>query len=149
MTVAMRGDRFHTKYWIEPDIENRIKEGSITCHRNAELKEIRMDDAVLSSGGDEVVVPCDFVLAMTGYEPDTSLLESIGAVVDQETGKPELNDNFETTVPGLFVIGTLCAGCESNVIFIENSREHGPTIVRYIVGQRDRQSKDAPAESGP
>ena len=149
VTIAMRSDRFHTKYWIEPDIENRIKEGSITCHRNAEVKEIRMDDVVLTSDGEEVVVPCDFVLAMTGYEPDTTLLESIGAVVDQETGKPELNDHFETTVPGLFVIGTLCAGCESNVIFIENSREHGPTIVRYLLKKGERRPDPTPVESGP
>ena len=114
-----------------------------------DTKEIRMDDAVLTTDAGEVVVACDFILAMTGYEPDTSLLESIGAIVDQETKKPELSEHFETTVPGLFVIGTLCAGCESNVVFIENSREHGPAIVRYLIEKGKRPAEPAPGDSGP
>lgn len=137
VTIAMRGDRFHTKYWIEPDIENRISEGSIVCYRDAEIKEIRMDDVVLvDNQGREVIVTNDFVLAMTGYEPDTSLIEMTGAIVDAETKKPELNEHFESTQPGVYVIGTLCAGCDSNVIFIENSREHGPAIVAHILSER-------------
>ncbi len=91
---------------------------------------------VRTPGGDLVSVPNDFVLAMTGYEPDTSLLESTGAAVDRATGKPELSDALETTVPGIYVAGTLCAGCESNVVFVENSREHGPTIVSSILRKR-------------
>lgn len=133
VTVAMRSEHFHTKYWIEPDIENRIKEGAIACYRNAEVLEITPDDVMLRDGqGEHVSVPNDFVLAMTGYEPDTSLLEMTGALVDKATGKPQLSDDFESTVPGLYVAGTLCAGCESNVVFVENSREHGPAIVRAI-----------------
>lgn len=133
ITVVMRGDKFHTKYWLEPDIENRIKDSDIACYRDAQVREIRPDDVVIAdASGNEIVIPNDFVLAMTGYEPDTSLLESVGAVVDQETKIPDLNEHFETTIPGLYVIGTLCAGCESNVIFIENSREHGPAIIKHI-----------------
>lgn len=134
VTVAMRGERFVTKYWIEPDIENRIREGSIVCHRRATVREI-LPDAVLLEGADgaEIRVPNDFVLAMTGYEPDTSLLEHAGARVDRATGKPALSEHFETNVPGLYVAGTLCAGCESNTVFVENSRDHGPTIVRHIL----------------
>lgn len=133
VTVLMRGDRFHTKYWVEPDIENRIKEGSITAYRNSEVAEIRMDDVLIRTAeGKEIAVPNDFVLAMTGYEPDTTLLESTGADVDRSTGKPVLTENHETTVPGIYVAGTLCAGCESNVVFVENSREHGPAIVAHI-----------------
>lgn len=134
VTVAMRSTRFQTKYWIEPDIENRIREGSITCYRNTSVVEIRPDDVLLQTeGGEPFAVPNDFVLAMTGYEPDTSLLESAGAKVDPVTKKPELTEHLETTEPGLYVIGTLCAGCESNVVFVENSREHGPIIVHHIV----------------
>lgn len=133
ITVAMRGDRFNTKYWVEPDIENRIQEGSIACHRNTDVAEIRFDDVLLKTADQgEITVPNDFVLAMTGYQPDTSLLEATGAEVDQATGKPTLTEDFESTVPGLFVAGTLCAGCESNVVFVENSREHGPAIIRAI-----------------
>ena len=136
VTVAMRGGKFDTKYWIEPDIENRIAEGSIACYRNVEVAEIRPDDVVLRNGsGADIVVPNDFVLAMTGYEPDTALIASLGAAVDASCGKPVLNDRYETTVPGLYVAGTLCAGQESNVVFIENSRDHGPAIVRDIISK--------------
>lgn len=134
VTVAMRSPRFHTKYWVEPDIENRIKEGSIRAFRNCEVLEIGFDDVTIRTESGEIVqVTNDFVLAMTGYEPDTSLLESTGARVDRATGKPVLDDAHETTVPGVFVAGTLCAGCEANVVFVENSRDHGPAIVRRIV----------------
>jgi thioredoxin reductase (NADPH) len=137
VTVVMRSDRFHTKYWIEPDIENRIKEGAITAYRNAEVVEIRPDNVrVRIASGEVIAVPNDFVLAMTGYVPDTTLLEGTGAIVDPESKKPALNAQFETTVPHLYVSGTLCAGCESNVVFVENSREHGPAIVADIVRKR-------------
>lgn len=137
VTVAMRGDKFDTKYWIEPDIENRIAEGSIGCYRNVELAEVRPDDVVLRNGsGKDIVVANDFVLAMTGYEPDTALIASLGAAIDASCGKPVLNEHFETTAPGLYVAGTLCAGQESNVVFIENSRDHGPAIVRDIMKKR-------------
>ncbi len=138
VTVAMRSDRFHTKYWIEPDIENRIKEGSIACHRRVAVQEIRPDDVVLRhESGREVAVANDFVLAMTGYEPDTALLRRLGAIVDPVSKRPELSEAFETTVPGLYVAGTLCAGVESNEIFIENSRDHGPRIVEHIAVRRN------------
>jgi thioredoxin reductase (NADPH) len=137
VTVVMRSNKFHTKYWVEPDIENRIKEGSITCYRNAEPVEIQYDDVLVrTETGDIVAVPNHFVLAMTGYEPDTSLVEGVGAVIDHSCGKPELSDEFETTVAGLYVAGTLCAGQESNVVFVENSRDHGPIIVKHIESRR-------------
>lgn len=137
VTVVMRSDRFHTKYWIEPDIENRIKEGSITCHRNAHVVEITPDTVLVrTESGETMTVANDFVLAMTGYEPDTSLLERAGAVVDPATKKPALTADFESTVPGLYVAGTLCAGCDSNTVFVENSREHGPIIVAHIAAKR-------------
>lgn len=137
VTVAMRGDRFETKYWIEPDIENRIAEGSIACYRRVNVVAIRPDDVVLrAADGTEHIVANDFVLAMTGYEPDTSLVDSLGATIDVTCGKPVLSEHFETDVPGLYVAGTLCAGQESNVVFIENSRDHGPAIVRHILSRR-------------
>ena len=137
VTVAMRGSRFSTKYWIEPDIENRIKEGSIHCFRNCSVVEIRPDDVVIvDESGNHTTILNDFVLAMTGYEPDTSLIERVGAKVDHECGKPSLSGNMESTVPGLYVAGTLCAGQESNIVFVENSREHGPTIIEHILSKR-------------
>jgi bacillithiol disulfide reductase len=138
VTVVMRSDRFHTKYWIEPDIENRIAEGAIVCYRDAEVIAIRPDDVLIRDGqGEEHCISNDFVLAMTGYEPNTSLLEGMGAEIDRSCGKPILNDAFESTVPGLYVSGTLCAGEDANVVFIENSRDHGPTIVKHILTKQD------------
>ena len=137
VTVVMRSEKFHTKFWVEPDIENRIAEGSITCYRSAEVKQIRPDDVlVVDETGKEVVIPADLVLAMTGYEPDTGLLKRAGAQVDEGTNKPVLNDHLETTVPGLYVMGTLIAGVDSNVVFIENSRDHGAKIVSHIFSKR-------------
>lgn len=137
VTVAMREQRFETKYWLEPDIENRIREGSIACHRGVDVKEIRPDEVVLANhAGGEVTVPNDFVLAMTGYVPDTSLVAALGAKIDTQCGKPVLNERLESTVPGLYIAGTLCAGEESNVVFVENSRDHGPLIVDDILRKR-------------
>lgn len=141
VTVVMRGSEFHTKYWVKPDIENRIKEGSIACYRNARIKAIRPDDVVIvDENGREVVIENDFVLAMTGYEPDTSLLEAAGAEIDREKNRPILTESLETTVPGLYVIGTLIAGVESNVVFIENSRDHGAKIVEDILRKQSASS---------
>lgn len=143
VTVAMRGERFNTKYWVEPDIENRIKEGSITAFRNSEVVEITPDDVAIRTAAGEIArIANDFVLAMTGYEPDTSLLEGTGAAVERATGKPVLDGAHETTVPGIFVAGTLCAGCESNVVFVENSREHGPVIIGRILEQGAAQGRE-------
>lgn len=137
VTVVMRSDRFHTKYWIEPDIENRIREGSIACYRNSELVAIEPDAVRVRDGaGAETSVPNDFVLALTGYAPDTALIEAAGAAIDHTCGKPVLSEALESTVPGLYVAGTLCAGQESNVVFVENSRDHGPLIVKDILCQR-------------
>jgi len=145
VTLVMRSVKFHTKFWVEPDIENRIAEGSITCYRNARVTEIRPDDvAIVDESGAEVVLPIDLVLAMTGYTPDTSLLKSVGAKVDAATNEPVLSDALESTVPGLYVMGTLIAGVKSNVVFIENSRDHGARIVAGILEKRATMAEKSP-----
>ena len=145
VTVVMRSEKFHTKFWVEPDIENRIAEGSITCYRNATVTEIRPDDAtIVDETGAEIVLPIDLVLAMTGYEPDTSVLKNAGAEVDARTNKPVLTESLESTVPGLYVMGTLVAGVESNVVFIENSRDHGAKIVADILRKKAVVSEKTP-----
>lgn len=134
VTVIMRGAEFSTKFWIKPDIENRIAEESIRCYRNAEIVEIRPEEIeIRDDAGRPVTLECDFVLAMTGYEPDTSVLRGLGAEVDRKSNKPVLTEQLESTVPGLFVMGTLIAGVESNVVFIENSRDHGAKIVSRVL----------------
>lgn len=136
VTIAMRGTEFNTKYWIKPDVENRIAEGSIACHRNTEVMEIRPEEVLLrEANGQTWSIENDFVLAMTGYEPDTTLLREAGAEVDAVTKKPHLSAAYESSVPGLYVAGTLIAGVDSNVVFVENSREHGPAIVRDILAK--------------
>ena len=137
VTVVMRSDEFHTKFWIKPDIENRIQEESILCYRNADVLEIRPGEMdIRDEQGRTVTLHSDFVLAMTGYEPDTSMLRAVGAEVDAESNKPVLTEHLESTVPGLFVMGTLIAGIDSNVVFIENSRDHGAKIVSRILASR-------------
>lgn len=137
VTIVLRSDKFHTKFWVEPDIENRINEGTIGCYREAEVLSIDEDCVhIREHDGTETALEADFVLAMTGYEPDTTLLKTMGAVVDDTTRKPELTEGLETTVPGLYVMGTLCSGVESNVVFIENSRDHGTRIVNDILRKR-------------
>jgi len=137
VTVIMRSKKFHTKFWVEPDIENRIKEGSITCYREADVLEITPDEVVINdSEKNEVRVPCDFVLAMTGYAPDTSMIRQLGADMNDEKNKPVLTEGLETTALGLYVMGTLCAGIDSNVVFIENSRDHGARIIQDILSKR-------------
>ncbi len=134
VTIAMRGTEFDTKYWIKPDIENRIAEGSIACHRNTRIAEIRPDEVLLhTQGGEPFSVANDFVLAMTGYEPDTTLIENAGVQVNADTRKPTITEHYESNVPGLYIAGTLIAGVDSNVVFVENSREHGPVIINQIL----------------
>ena len=137
VTIVMRGDAFNTKFWVEPDIENRIKEGSIACYRNAKVLSIHEDGlSIHDEAGETRVLEADFILAMTGYAPNTTLLSTLGADIDETLNKPILSEGMETTVPGLYVMGTLCAGVESNVVFIENSRDHGTKIVADILRQR-------------
>ena len=137
VTLITRGDTFNTKFWVEPDIENRIKEGSIVCYRNAEVQSIHEDGLIIrDEQGAEVDLEADFILAMTGYSPDTTFLRDLGATIDELHIKPVLSEGLETTTPGLYVMGTLCAGVESNVVFIENSRDHGTKIVGDILRKR-------------
>jgi thioredoxin reductase (NADPH) len=137
VTMVLRGDSFNTKFWVEPDIENRIKEGSIACYRNAEVLSIEESGITIrDAAGETQSIKADFILAMTGYAPNTTLLSALGAAIDEALNKPILSEGLETTVPGLYVIGTLCAGVESNVVFIENSRDHGIKIVGDILRQR-------------
>jgi thioredoxin reductase (NADPH) len=141
VTIVMRSAKFHTKFWVEPDIENRIKNEEIACYRDAEVSSIDEDGVhIVDSDGKSLYLEADFVLAMTGYEPNTSLLESMGAEVNGDDKKPVLTEGLETTVPGLYVMGTLCSGVESNVVFIENSRDHGTKIVGDVLRKRSEMS---------
>ena len=124
------------KYWVKPDIENRITEGSIAARFNTRVVEITPTDVVVEGPAGREELPADFVYLLTGYRSDTSLLRSVGAKVDDAEGAPVLNgDTFESTVKNLFVIGAAVAGKQSGKIFIENGRFHGEVAIREIAGR--------------
>jgi thioredoxin reductase (NADPH) len=125
------------KYWVKPDIENRIKEGSIPARFSTQVVEITPTDVLLDGPDGRVREPADAVLLMTGYRSDTTLLKTAGAEVDDREGAPVHNpDTFETTVPNLFVIGACVAGKQSGRIFIENGRFHGRVAARVIAERK-------------
>ena len=129
------------KYWVKPDIENRILEGSIPARFNTRVIEITPSDVVLEGPDGRVRERADAVLLLTGYKSDTTLLRQAGAAIDESIGAPIHDpETFETTVPGLFVIGACVAGKQSGRIFIENGRFHGEVAVKQIAERRERQT---------
>jgi thioredoxin reductase (NADPH) len=121
------------KYWVRPDIENRIKEGSVAARFETRVVEITPSHAIVDGPAGRESLPADFVYLLTGYRSDTSLLRSVGAQVDDTEGAPVLNpETFETTIPNLYVIGAAVAGKQSGKIFIENGRFHGEVAVREL-----------------
>jgi thioredoxin reductase (NADPH) len=118
------------KYWLRPDIENRIAAGEIAAHLGAEITEITdRDVAVRTAGGAMVRVPADRVYALTGFQPDFELFERIGITLDPDTGRPALDpETLETNVPGVYMAGSVTAGRAISEIFIENGRYDGEKI---------------------
>lgn len=128
------------KYWVRPDIENRIKEGSIKACFNSSLKEIRPSDVVIDTPDGEVVLPNDWVLCLTGYQPNLSFLKNAGVdLSDDEIRKPGYSeDTYESNVPGLYLAGVICGGMNTHRLFIENSREHAQKIVAHIASKTEK-----------
>jgi len=125
------------KYWVRPDIENRVKEGSIAAYFNTTVVEIKPTTIVLSRGlpqpeAPEVEIAADAVYLLTGYRADSALMTAAGVHLNDRDA-PIINpDTFETNVPGLFVAGGAIAGVDTGTIFIENGRFHGEKIVEEI-----------------
>jgi thioredoxin reductase (NADPH) len=127
------------KYWVKPDIENRIKEGSIDAHFDMHVTDITPVDVGLDGPAGRWRLPVDAVLLLTGYRSDITVLRSAGAVINEDTLAPVCNpETFETTVPGLFLAGAVIAGRESGRIFIENGRFHGQTVIDEIAKRLGR-----------
>lgn len=124
------------KYWVRPDIENRIKDGSIISYFNSSVVEIKPESVIISTPDGEKEIKNDFVLAMTGYRPDYDFLTRIGiATIDPVTMEPQYdNTTFQTNIPGIFLAGVVCCGQETRKWFIENSRYHATNIFVYIKG---------------
>lgn len=126
------------KYWVKPDIENRIKEGSIKAYFNAEVIDIRQADADIQTPEGVITLPNDFVLALTGYHPDFNFLRRLNIhLSEDENACPTYNPaTMETNVKGLFLAGVVCGGMNTHKLFIENSREHADKIIKYVASEQ-------------
>lgn len=122
------------KYWVRPDIENRIKEGSIKAYFNSVLSEIREDEVDIQTPEGKITIKNDFVLAMTGYHPDYSFLEKIGIEFSNDRSRIPCFDpeTFETNRRNIFLAGVVCGGMDTGKWFIENSRDHAEKIFKKI-----------------
>jgi thioredoxin reductase (NADPH) len=133
MVHRREGLHNHIKYWIRPDIENRLKAGEITSYFNTSVKEILPDTVVLNTPSGEVELENDFVFALTGYHPDYSFLRRLGLELTKDQCRPVCDpETLESNVPGIYVAGVIVAGSRTNEIFIENGRFHGRLIAEDI-----------------
>jgi thioredoxin reductase (NADPH) len=131
VTLVHRGPgiHHHVKYWIKPDIENRIKNGEIQAYFNTSVREIAAKTVTLETPSGEVTLKNDFVFALTGYHPDYSFLRGLGVELSADECRPLANkETLESNVPGIYVAGVIVAGSRTNEIFIENGRFHGQRI---------------------
>jgi thioredoxin reductase (NADPH) len=138
VTMLIRGGEIHrhVKYWIKPNIENRIKNKEIPAYFHSRILEIRERSVLIATPEGEKEIKNDFVFAMTGYRPDTEFLEAHGIRFDPASHKPFTNaDTLESDRKGMFLAGVLVAGMHTNEIFIENGRFHGKTIAEAIAKQ--------------
>ena len=128
------------KYWVRPDIENRIKEGSIKAYFNSVIKKIREKEVDIITPEGELTLANDWVLAMTGYQPDLGFLKKIGVTLsDDEIMKPQYDEEtHESNVKNIYLAGVICGGMNTHRLFIENSREHAEKIVATIA-DREKQ----------
>lgn len=147
VTVVHRGDDFRStvKYWLIPDVKNRVKEGRIRTVFNSVVTQIDEKTVTVNNlkTGDETQLPADFVFVLTGYIPDAELLRRCGIALNPDTQVPVYDkETFETNVPGLYVCGTVLAGIFTEKVFIENGREHAETIIDHITGRELHQVKE-------
>lgn len=137
VTMIVRNEQIgkRVKYWVRPDIINRIEEGSIKALFNAKLKEIRKEEVVIETFEGEKTIENDFVLLLTGYRPNFEFLQKMGIKLsDDELRIPQYDqETMETNVKGIYLAGVICGGMETHKWFIENSRIHAKMIVEDIV----------------
>jgi thioredoxin reductase (NADPH) len=146
VTMAVRGPAFgkSVKYWLSPDIENRVKEGSIRAFFETRVLSIAVDSVTLATPAGERVLRNDFVVALTGYRPDFPFLRALGVEVEGDGHLVHDPATMETTTPGLYLAGVVAAGIEIGKLFIENGRIHAVTIARHIAERSGRTPVDAP-----
>lgn len=134
VTLVHRGPGIHerVKYWIKPDIQNRIKNGEVKAYFNTTVKSIAPTAVTLDTPEGEVTLKNDFVLALTGYHPDFDFLTGAGIELGEEC-RPKCNpETLESNVPGVYLAGVIVAGMRTGEIFIENGRFHGGQIARDL-----------------
>ncbi len=140
VSLIVRGEEVgqRVKYWVRPDIINRINEGSIKAYFNSTVKEITEDQVILDTPEGITSLENDYVLALTGYKPNFGFLEKLGIQLSDDNKKlPSYNeDTMETNVDGLFLAGVICGGMETYKWFIENSRVHAQIIMDAIKGKQ-------------
>jgi len=123
------------KYWVRPDIENRIKAGQVKALFETRVKQITKDEVVVENGAGKKNLPARHVFALTGYHPDYKFIESLGVQLDSESRKPALNPaTLESNVPGIHLAGVVTGGRHTGEIFIENGRFHGKQIIEGLKG---------------
>ena len=138
VTLIHRGGQISekVKYWIRPNIENRIKSGEIKAYFHSNVVEIRPESIVLDTPEGEVLLKNDFVFALIGYSPDLEFLDSIGVTLDPATQKPRTDPaTLESERSGVYLAGVIVAGMHTNEIFIENGRFHGKLIADAIAAR--------------
>ncbi len=138
VTLLVRGPEITTsvKYWIRPDLLNRIKEGSITAYTNTTVERITPDAVEIQTPEGTRTIPADAVLALTGYHPDFSFLENLGIELTGDARVPVFHDDtMESNRPGLYLAGTVCGGKNTSRWFIENGRIHAARIAAHLSGQ--------------
>lgn len=140
VSLIVRGNEIspRVKYWIRPDIENRIKEGAIKAYFNSTVKAITPTTVEINTPEGVVSIENDHVLAMTGYQPDFSFLQKIGIeIADDETKRPSHDTNsHESNMPNIFLAGVICGGMHTSKWFIENSRGHADVIIGEIARRK-------------
>jgi thioredoxin reductase (NADPH) len=138
VTLVVRGSEIseRVKYWVRPDIINRIKEGSIKAYFHSNLKAIRDTEVDIETPEGTITIPNDFVMAMTGYKPNFDQLKKWGLHLSNDKFIPQYNpETMETNLPGLYLAGVVCGGLDTHLWFIENSRIHADMIVDDIVAK--------------
>ena len=138
VTMIVRAEDIgpRVKYWVRPDIVNRIEEGSIKAYFNSSIKEIKEKEVIVQTPDGQTIIENDFVLLLTGYRPNFEFLDNIGISLKDEDKKiPMYDENtMETNIPGIYLAGVICGGMETHKWFIENSRIHAKLIVADILG---------------
>ncbi len=136
VTMVIRGPEIgeRVKYWVKPDIENRIKEGSIKAYFNSEIEKISETEVFIKTPKGTEILENNFVIALTGYKPDFNFLKSLGVQFSEDGNYfPKYNaETMETNVEGLYLAGVICGGMETHKWFIENSRIHSKIIAQNI-----------------